>query len=38
MQVQIEGVKVSEDGIAATVSAQFTQEYTPRARGKSRGV
>ncbi len=30
MQVQTEGVKISGDGTAATVTAQVTQEYTPK--------
>jgi len=30
MQVQTEGVKIGADGNSATVTAQVTQEYTPR--------
>jgi serine/threonine protein kinase len=30
MQVQTEGVKIAADGNSATVTAQVTQEYTPR--------
>jgi len=30
MQIQTEGVKMSGDGTAAAVTAQFTEEYTPR--------
>jgi serine/threonine-protein kinase len=30
MQVQTESVKISADGLSATVTAQITQEYTPQ--------
>jgi serine/threonine protein kinase len=37
MQVQTESVKMSGDGTAATITAQFTEEYTPM-RQKPRSV